>query len=265
MFNFFNKTEYTFEGKKEAETVIMFLHRHWFTLANKVVLMTVLFLLPILLFVLFGQILLSNNLIPLFTFFWAAYIMGLWFFLFFSLTMYTLDYWIVTNERIVDSKQMGFFNRRISELSIHMIQDISAKLVGFIPTLMNFGAVEIQTAAEQRNFLFDQVPAPQIVKDKIMEIIEKTEDELGPRMHGMTQRHHFHPDKYVIRRISENTKDELSEAENGTNSLTRLATENQEYSQPEPVTLDNSNIMNNGDERRHARNTDDTVPPNLPI
>ena len=32
--------------------------------------------------------------------------------------------------------------------------------------------------------------------------IEKTEDELGPRMHGMSQRHHFHPDKFMERKFS---------------------------------------------------------------
>ncbi len=194
MFNFLKKTSYTFEGKKEEENVVLFLHKHWFVLAKKTALLMVMSLAPILFLLVLGQLILQYNLIPLFTFLWAGYVMVLWYYLFYTLTMYTLDYWIVTNERVVNNVQHGFFNRAISELSIHMIQDISVKLVGLIPTTLNFGSVTVQTAAEKGHFLLEDVPEPQMVKDKIMEIIEKTEDELGPRMHGMSQRHHFHPE-----------------------------------------------------------------------
>ena len=202
MFNFLKNTTYSFEGKKAEENVALFLHRHWFTLAKKVSILTIMSLVPILLLIVLGQVILAYKLIPLFTFRWAAYIMALWYYLFYALTMYTLDYWIVTNERVVNNTQQGFFNRKISELSIHMIQDISVKLVGFVPTTLNFGSVEVQTAAQEGHFLLEEVPEPQKVKDVIMQIIEKTEDELGPRMHGMSQRHHFHPDKFMERRFS---------------------------------------------------------------
>lgn len=203
MFNFLKSTSYTFEGKKAEENVVLFLHRHWFTLAKKVSLLTIMGLVPILLLVLLGQVILAYKLIPLFTFLWSAYIMILWYYLFYALTMYTLDYWIVTNERVVNNVQQGFFNRKISELSIHMVQDISVKLVGLVPTTLNFGSVEVQTAAQEGHFLLEEVPEPQHVKDVIMNIIEKTEDELGPRMHGMSQRHHFHPDKFMERKMAQ--------------------------------------------------------------
>lgn len=260
MFNLFKQSAYTFEGKKEEETVILFLHRHWFVLANKVAALVALSLIPILLLVVFGQFILANNLIPLFTFLWSAYLMGLWFFLFYSLTMYTLDYWIVTNERIMDNIQHGFFNRRISELSIHMIQDISVRLVGFIPTFLNFGNVEVQTAAEHRNFFFETVPKPQLVKDKIMEIIERTEDELGPRMHGMVQRHHFHPDKYVIRRISEKTKNTFDETEPVTTGEFANDADNT-FIEPEQ---DNIESPNKNFSNKNSGPAGE-VPPNLPI
>lgn len=236
MFNFLKNTSYTFEGKKEEESVVLFLHRHWYVLAGKVTALFALSLVPILLLIVFGQLILAYKLIPLFTFLWAAYIMALWFYLFYVLTMYTLDYWIVTNERIVNNVQRGFFNRNIAELSIHMIQDVSVKLVGMIPTMLNFGSVEVQTAAQEGHFMLQQVPKPQSVKDKIMEIIEKTEDELGPRMHGMTQRHHYHPDKYVIQRISDVSKNRLpgtEEAADGAESSPK------EYEESVPAEAEN--------------------------
>lgn len=266
MFNFLKNTSYTFEGKKAEESVVLFLHRHWYVLTGKVTTILVMSLVPILFLIVFGQLILANQLIPLFTFLWAAYIMALWFYLFYALTMYTLDYWIITNERIVDSKQMGFFNRRISELSIHMIQDISVKLVGLIPTMLNFGTVEVQTAAEQRNFLFDQIPKPQIAKDKIMEIIEATEDELGPRMHGMTQRHQFHPDKYVIQRISEHTKDKIGETEsNISDSSNQNIGDSTDKESQLKKQIEWQEERDSSEIPQNTYNKPNNIPPNLPL
>lgn len=191
MFNFFNGTSYTFEGKKGDENVVLFLHRHWFTLSGKFTLLTVLSLLPIIILLLLGQVILQYKLIPIFTLLWSAYMMILWFSLFYSLTMYTLDYWVITNERIVDNIQLGLFNRKISELSIHMIQDVSVKLVGMLPTFFNYGTLLVQTAAQEGNFVFGEVPNPQKVKDVLMGIIEKTEDQLGPHIRGVDREHYF--------------------------------------------------------------------------
>lgn len=244
MFNFLKNTSYTFEGKKEQETVVLFLHRHWFTLASKVSILLIMSLFPILVLLVLGQVILANNLIPLFTFLWASYIMSIWFYLFYTLTMYTLDYWIITNERVVNNIQHGFFNRRISEVSIHMVQDVSVKLVGMIPTMLNFGLVEIQTAAEIAHFKLEQVPMPQVVKDKIMEIVEKTEDEQGQRMYGLTRRHKFSPEKYneaESTRAIENTPSILNEEDTRETNIERQI------------------------EQSEIKVKENNVPPNLPI
>jgi uncharacterized membrane protein YdbT with pleckstrin-like domain len=83
--------------------------------------------------------------------------------------MYILDVWIVTDHRIIDSTQHGFFNRSISELHISRIQDISVKTDGFIQTLLKFGDLEVQTAGTENKFHFRQIPDPEGVKNKIME------------------------------------------------------------------------------------------------
>lgn len=244
MFNFLKNTSYTFEGKKEQETVVLFLHRHWYTLVSKISILLIMSLFPILVLLVLGQVILANNLIPLFTFLWASYIMAIWFYLFYALTMYTLDYWIITSERIVNNIQHGFFNRRISEVSIHMVQDVSVKLVGMIPTMLNFGLVEIQTAAEIGHFKLEQIPKPQVVKDKIMEIIEHTEDEHGQRMYGLTRRHKFSPEKY--------NEAESTRAINDTPSI--LAEEDARE----------TNIERQIEEDENNKNINN-VPPNLPI
>jgi hypothetical protein len=112
---------------------------------------------------------------------WACYLLLLWFIIFYALTMYTLDYWIVTDERIIDNKQNGFFDRTISELDLSSIQDVKVNLTGLIPTFLNFGYVEIQTAARDKHFIFEDVPKPQDVKDIVMDLADKEERREGGR------------------------------------------------------------------------------------
>jgi membrane protein YdbS with pleckstrin-like domain len=85
--------------------------------------------------------------------------------------MHLLDVWIVTDRRIVDSTQKGFFDRTVSELRISRVQNISVKIVGPIETFLHFGDLEIQTAGSSDMFNFSQIPHPERVKDEIMAIV----------------------------------------------------------------------------------------------
>jgi len=84
--------------------------------------------------------------------------------------MYTLDVWIVTDRRIIDSTQHGFFNRVVSELHLSRIQDISVSTRGVIQTFLKFGDLQVQTAGTDEKFKFQQIPHPEKVKDVIRKI-----------------------------------------------------------------------------------------------
>lgn len=180
------KQNWFFEGKEEQEDVMLVLHRHWLTLGVQISAVIMLGFLPFVLLLVLSSVIVKFNLIPIFSFFWVIYYMGLWYWLFYVVTMYQLDNWVVTNRRIVDSLQHGFFNRRIAELHLEKIQDVSYKVEGLIPTFFNYGTVEIQTAGTEHKFFFDQIPNPQGVKDVIMELIieeEKKEEEIPRSQH----------------------------------------------------------------------------------
>jgi uncharacterized membrane protein YdbT with pleckstrin-like domain len=113
----------------------------------------------------------------------AVYYMFLWYSFFYSLTMYTLDTWIVTNMRIINSVQTGFFNRQISELALDKIQDVSVHTKGALATVIDYGDIKVQTAGTEKHFVFEQIGKPQDVKDQIMELVatrrHEFEHELG--------------------------------------------------------------------------------------
>jgi len=97
--------------------------------------------------------------------------MIIWSMLFFETMIYLLDTWTVTTERIIDIDQRGFFIRKLSEIDLNRVQDISVKTTGFLGTILDYGDIEIQSAGTVNKFHFRQVAHPQLVKDKIMKLV----------------------------------------------------------------------------------------------
>lgn len=100
----------------------------------------------------------------------AIYYLGIWIFFFSQFTDYYLDINIVTNDRILDINQKGLFGRTVAELDLTRIQDVHSEIKGIIPTLLSYGTVEIQTAGGEQNFIFEQVPNPHGVRQRIIEL-----------------------------------------------------------------------------------------------
>lgn len=84
--------------------------------------------------------------------------------------IYTLNTVAVTNRRIIENQQAGFFRHTVDELEIHKIQDITIKVYGIIPAMLKFGDLEIQTAGAMNKFVFTQLPHPKRIKDTIRRI-----------------------------------------------------------------------------------------------
>lgn len=168
LFDFLMKSNMNFDGKKESEDILVFTRRHWIVLIRPM--MTGIFasLLPFLIIIVSAPFLIKNNLASIFTLVWSIYIMILWVYTFHALTMHTLDTWIVTSERIIDISQIGFFQRKVSELHLSSIEDISVHINGVLQSYFDFGNLEIQTAGSSQRFLFEEIPEPLNVKDKIM-------------------------------------------------------------------------------------------------
>jgi len=100
----------------------------------------------------------------------SIYYLGIWIFFFSQFTDYYLDINIVTNDRILDINQKGLFGRVVAELDLTRVQDVHSEIKGIIPTMLNYGTVEIQTAGGEQNFIFEQVPNPHAVRQRIIEL-----------------------------------------------------------------------------------------------
>lgn len=67
---------------------------------------------------------------------------------------------IVSDKNITQVLQVGLFDRKVSELSMGNVEDVTARQAGIFPTMFNYGVLIIETAGEQNNFTFKYCPNP---------------------------------------------------------------------------------------------------------
>lgn len=109
------------------------------------------------------------NLRFLFLFFLSLSLSIIWVISFLFVTDYLLDFWVVTNQRTINVELTGLFHLTYSSVFHDKIQDITVSIQGFLPALFHFGDIQIETAGEFRQFIFRQIPDPEIVKQVILE------------------------------------------------------------------------------------------------
>ncbi|MCE7936229.1 PH domain-containing protein [Candidatus Saccharibacteria bacterium CPR2] len=87
--------------------------------------------------------------------------------------IYKVNELIVTNESIILIYQAGLFNRKISQLGLEKIEDVTSQQTGILPHMFNYGTITIETAGEMSNFVFPYAPSPNITAKQIIEANEQ--------------------------------------------------------------------------------------------
>lgn len=163
--------------QKGYEKIVFLLRRHPLVMARGLLVFAVLGGLPIAgYFFFFTQIteFLENPLTRVIMVLGASiYALSVWLFLFSAFLDYYLDLWIVTNDRIMNIEQHGLFGRTVSELDLSNIQDVTSEIKGILATVFNYGEVHIQTAAEEKRFVFEQISNPHAVRQAILDMVEE--------------------------------------------------------------------------------------------
>ncbi|MDP2683921.1 MAG: PH domain-containing protein [bacterium] len=84
--------------------------------------------------------------------------------------VYSFNVFIITDQRIIDVDQRGFFDRIVSETTYEKIQDVSFRLKGMMQTILHYGSVVIQTAGNQANIELHGVKDPEKIHQIIVDI-----------------------------------------------------------------------------------------------
>ncbi len=155
------------------EKIIKVIHRHWFDIFQQFIAVILLVIVLFAGFFVFPSIfptINGTNSYPVVVFMATLFFLLLWVYAFLIWIDYYFDIWIITSERVVNVEQKGLFLRTVSELKYNRIQDVTADVKGFFPTVLNYGDVHVQTAGEQSRFNFRHIPDPYRIKNLIMDL-----------------------------------------------------------------------------------------------
>lgn len=86
---------------------------------------------------------------------------------------------LVTSDKLAQVIQRSPFNRKISQLNISDVQDVTVTQVGIFARLLNFGTLVIETAGEQENYTFTFASTPHECSKEIMTAREQSISKFG--------------------------------------------------------------------------------------
>lgn len=172
---------FTFPGQREGEKILAKVNKHTIVFVKIVIAFLVVIILPVVLLLFFWF-----KFYPLSEHYYGGVIAGIFscIFLLFGL-LFTCIRWIneefdvflITTERLVDNTQISFLKRSVTSTPLEHIQDTTGLVNGFLPTLLHYGDLTVQTAGSQKADIFiDRIPDPEGVARLILDWAHKKRD-----------------------------------------------------------------------------------------
>jgi len=167
-----NMTEYVpdFIGQRDGEQVEIVLFKHWLLIAGPIIkalaIILVSFVVPIWLH--WSAWIFSYGFTTAIYYLWMVFWIG---YMIYAYVGWYRDRFIITSERIIDIDQRGLFSRKVSEIELTKVQNITHSVSGVWATMLNFGTVTIQSAGAN-DLTLDQVADPAGVQEDITTLIK---------------------------------------------------------------------------------------------
>ncbi len=77
-----------------------------------------------------------------------------------TIFIYNRNVVYITNEKVAQVMYLSIFNRKVTQLGINNVQDVTITQRGVLPRVFNYGTMLIETAGEVPNCAFTFVPRP---------------------------------------------------------------------------------------------------------
>jgi len=161
-----------------GERVLLLRRRHWMFLWPTVLLNLLLGLIPTGAFIwLIDQIgiegAIANVIIAIYLVFFLIRLVFVWY-------KYRHDFWVVTNQRVIDIKRNHPLNMQISTADLVNIQDMTIRRNGLLRTMLDYGDVVCQTAGMESDFTIAGVSDPRAVQA----LVDRERDRERLRVRG---------------------------------------------------------------------------------
>lgn len=151
-----------FDGQREDEEVVYVFRRHVIAMRKGFYLLLVPFALcsiPSLIWPGSIELLLVSL---------AGFAVGLILF-FYQWVLWYFTVFILTNQRLRQTKQQGFFGKNVIDLGVSKIQNISYNVPGFTGEIFKFGTIVVQTYVG--DLVLDKIHHPDQVYNQLQDVI----------------------------------------------------------------------------------------------
>lgn len=163
-----------FDTQDEEEKVLLLLRKHVVTNVPWIVLSFIGLFIPIAATYIPAFLLLPVNFQFVSILLWYLMVFG---FAFEQFLSWYFHVYIITDERIIDYDFYSLLYKRVSKAKIDRIEDTTYQMGGILQNVFHYGTVYIQTAGEQREFDFEDVPRPELVGKLLNELMLEEERE----------------------------------------------------------------------------------------
>jgi len=79
--------------------------------------------------------------------------------------------YLITDQRFVQVKQKGLFNRTIVDLGLDKIQNVNSQISGLQQTMLGFGTIVIQTFVG--DLVLEKIHHPQEIQTRLIKVIKQ--------------------------------------------------------------------------------------------
>jgi energy-coupling factor transporter transmembrane protein EcfT len=169
---------------EEGEKILRIVRRHFLILIPSIVAIIFAAIFPFLIYIFLTSAFLSLDLsvvllIDNFAAHWGSFgysvwLLLLWIFFFVEWTDYYLDMIVITDRRVIEVRQKGFFNREVTSFLHSQIQDITVDTEGVLRTLFKFGELHIQTAGHNHEIIIKDAYCPEEARTLILQLEQQS-------------------------------------------------------------------------------------------
>lgn len=163
------KSKYAWQ---QADEVILYEGRkHWWTFVRTLWLPVTMIIAAGLFYLAFREVFLAIT--PIIPF--VSVLPGVWIAWYFI--DWQNDYYVVTDKRVVRRERILFLRDDESNVPVAQVQNVSVARTNLMELLFNMGDIEVEAQGAQSRLRFDDVPAPDYVKEVIFEGRERAKAE----------------------------------------------------------------------------------------
>lgn len=153
-----------FEGQHEDENVLFVFRKHIVDMRWGLVYLAISLLVGMI------PVAIKPDMLVLLWFTLAGFLFGLLVLFFYWMSWY-FSVFIVTDQRIIQVTQKGFFHRTIVDLGLDRILSVNYEVAGLEATMLHFGTISIQTYVG--DLVIEKVGHPAVIYERISSILKK--------------------------------------------------------------------------------------------